>query len=159
MTDDAKPIDLIGYEALYLDAMRGLIRKALERAASPQGLPGEHHFYITFVTRAAGVVGPPEVLARFPDEMTIVLQHQFWDLAVGESEFSVTLSFSGQPKRFAIPYSAISMFRDPAAPFQLQLAADLPPAAEPPAADTPPPVDGADKTSTIVALDAFRKKR
>jgi hypothetical protein len=155
MTDDARPIDLIGYEALYLDAMRGMIRKVLQSAASPQGLPGQHHFYVTFATKAPGVTGPPDVLARFPDEMTIVLQHQFWDLALGESEFSVTLTFSGQPKRFTVPYSAITVFQDPAIRFELRLTPNL------------TPTDGASKQadvaegggSTVVALDAFRKPR
>ena len=83
------------------------MRAALKRAAA-DGLPGEHHFFITFKTAAPGVSGPPELLARYPDEMMVVLQHQFWDLAPGETFFSVTLKFGGQPKTLSVPYAAIT---------------------------------------------------
>ena len=82
--------DEMGYEAMAQDALRGVVRAALERAAMPEGLPGAHHFYITFKTRATGVSVPPDVSEKYPDEMTIVLQHQYWDLAIDETGFSVT---------------------------------------------------------------------
>ena len=92
----------MGYEALQQEALRGVVRAALKRAAT-KGLPGDHHFFITFKTKAPGVSGPPELLGQYPDEMKIVLQNQFWDLAPGETFFSVTLKFGGQPKTLSIP--------------------------------------------------------
>src|SRR4051794_11102594 len=110
MANTPPPKDEMGYEAMAQDALRGVVKMALKRAASPLGLPGEHHLYITVKTRAPGVSAPPELLAQYPDEMTIVLQHQFWDLAPGETFFAVTLKFGGQPKRLSIPYSAVIRF-------------------------------------------------
>src|ERR1700676_2334414 len=95
MSDEAK--DLMGYDALQQEALRGVVRAALKRVAA-KGVPGDHHFYITFRTRAPGVSGPEEVLSQYPDEMMIVLQQQFWDMALGETFFSVTLSFGRQPR-------------------------------------------------------------
>ena len=86
------------YEQLAQDALRGVIRAALERAAGPGGIPGAHHFYITFRTRAPGVSVPPDILAKYPEEMTVVLQHQYWDLKVEPNRFSVMLKFGGMPK-------------------------------------------------------------
>lgn len=108
------------YEQLAQDALRGVIRLALERAAMPEGIPGAHHFYITFKTRAAGVSVPPDVLAKYPDEMTVVLQHQYWDLAVEPDLFSVMLKFGGAPKVLTVPYSAVVRFYDPSVQFLLQ---------------------------------------
>ena len=118
MSTDETPPDMMGYEALQDVALRGVIRGALERANAPGGLPGEHHFYISFRTRAPGVTIAPDLIARYPDEMTIVLQHQFWDLRPGEAGFSVTLQFGGQPKPLTIPYAAVTRFYDPAASVQ-----------------------------------------
>src|SRR3954466_5527353 len=114
------------YEAMAQDALRGVVKTALKRAAAPEGLPGSHHFYITFKTDAAGVSGPNDLLSKYPDEMTIVLQHQYWDLAPGETFFSVTLQFGGQPKRLSIPYAAVTRFYDPSVQFLLQF--EAPPA-------------------------------
>ncbi len=83
MAQDPPVQDLMNYEALAQDALRGVAKAALKRAAAPEGLPGSHHFYITFKTDAAGVSGPNDLLSKYPDEMTIVLQHQYWDLAPG----------------------------------------------------------------------------
>ncbi|ODT87656.1 SspB family protein [Phenylobacterium sp. SCN 70-31] len=156
--------DLMNYEAMAQDALRGVAKASLKRAASPEGLPGSHHFYITFKTDAAGVSGPVDLLSKYPDEMTIVLQHQYWDLAPGETFFSVTLQFGGQPKRLSIPYAAITRFYDPSVQFLLQF--EPPPSApsearpEPksdaraePQAEEPPKGE-----ATIVSLDQFRKK-
>src|ERR1700745_205486 len=155
--------DLMNYEALAQDALRGVVKAALKRAASPEGLPGAHHFYITFKTDAAGVSGPADLLGKYPGEMTIVLQHQFWDLAPGETFFSVTLQFGGQPKRLSIPYAAVTRFYDPSVQFLLQF--EPPPAAPPeasPAAEEAPaepsPAPGPDGPGKIVSLDQFRKK-
>ena len=151
------------YEAMAQDALRGVVKMALKRAASPQGLPGEHHLYITFKTRAPGVSGPPELLAQYPEEMTIVLQHQFWDLAPGETFFAVTLKFGGQPKRLSIPYAAVTRFFDPHVQFMLQFEARQPEPQEEPASPEPgalpaPPPDGAPDEPKVVSLDQFRKK-
>jgi hypothetical protein len=160
MAQDPPAQDLMRYEAMAQDALRGVVKTALKRAAAPEGLPGAHHFYITFKTEAPGVSGPPDLLGKYPDEMTIVLQHQYWDLAPGETFFSVTLQFGGQPKRLSVPYAAVSRFYDPSVQFLLQFEA---PASEvaapteiaPPTQDDPPPADGEAK---IVSLDQFRKK-
>src|SRR5258708_5573568 len=150
------------YEAMAQAALRGVVKAALKRAAAPEGLPGAHHFYITFKTDAAGVSGPPDLLGKYPDEMTIVLQHQYWDLAPGETFFSVTLQFGGQPKRLSIPYAAVTRFYDPSVQFLLQF--------EPPAATEPkvaaaepkpaaePEAPAAESEAKIVSLDQFRKK-
>jgi hypothetical protein len=119
MPNDGKPRDQIGYEALQQEALRGVVRAALKRIAS-KGVPGDHHFFITFKTGAAGVTGPKDLLTQYPDEMMIVLQHQFWDLAPGETFFSVTLRFGGQPKSLSVPYAAITQFWDPSVDYRLR---------------------------------------
>ena len=159
--------DLMQYEAMAQDALRGVVKMALKRAASPHGIPGDHHFFISFRTRAPGVSGPPELLAQFPNEMKIVLQHQFWDLAPGETFFAVTLKFGGQPKRLSIPYSAVTEFFDPHAQFLLQFSGPAPEAEQEPLAEAPdadpdagaaePPAGGDDEPK-VVSLDQFRKK-
>ena len=160
------PPEDLDYNAMAQDALRGVVKMALKRAASPPGLPGDHHFYITFKTGAPGVSGPPELLGQYPDEMTIVLQHQYWDLAPGETFFAVTLKFGGQPKRLSVPYAAVTRFYDPHVNYQLQFEApalERPEAVEEaaaeeevlPAADKPAPGDG---EPNIVSLDQFRKK-
>ena len=158
--------DLMQYEAMAQDALRGVVKMALKRAASPQGIPGDHHFFISFRTHAPGVSGPPELLAQYPSEMKIVLQHQFWDLAPGETFFAVTLKFGGQPKRLSIPYSAVTEFFDPHAQFLLQFSGPAPqvhneaPAAQEPDAgvvEAEPPAAAGDEPK-VVSLDQFRKK-
>jgi hypothetical protein len=160
--------DMIGYDALMQDALRGVVRAALQEAANPRGLPGKHHFYITFRTHAPGVVIPDQLRARYPDEMTIVLEHQFWDLEVYADRFRVILKFSGQPHPITIPLSAVTRFFDPSVKFGLQFEQahtdearmasgdTASPAAQPQQAhtqDAEPPKD-----SSVVSLDAFRKK-
>jgi hypothetical protein len=155
------PEDLMNYEALAQDALRGVVKAALKVAAAPGGIPGDHHFYITFRTRAPGVSGPPDLLGKYPDEMTIVMQHQYWDLAPGETFFTVTLKFGGSPKKLSIPYAAVTRFFDPYVQFGLQFeapAVDIEPVGvEQPAGpeDPTPPVDDGPK---VVSLDQFRKK-
>ncbi len=162
--------DLMNYEALAQDALRGVAKAALKRAAAPDGLPGSHHFYITFKTDAAGVSGPVDLLSKYPDEMTIVLQHQYWDLAPGETFFTVTLKFGGQPKRLSVPYAAVTRFYDPSVQFLLQFeapealeepeaepVAEAPPA-EPQVAEDAPEAKPEGEEPKVVSLDQFRKK-
>ncbi len=149
--------DLIGYENLTQDAMRNVVRAALERAIGPRGLPGRHHFYITFRTQHPGVVVPDQLRQRYPDEMTIVLEHQFWDLEVFPDRFRVILKFAGQPQPIVCPFAALTRFYDPSVRFGLQFEqGGLPGLNEPEAQATAAeagPAEGA-----IVSLDAFRKK-
>jgi hypothetical protein len=149
--------DLMRYDALAQDALRGVVKAALKRAAQPEGLPGEHHLYITFKTQAPGVSGPTDLLSKYPDEMTIVLQHQYEDLAPGETFFAVTLRFGGAPKRLSVPYAAVVRFYDPSVQFMLQFeVADVAPTPTPPEVEDPaqPPGD----EPKVVSLDTFRKK-
>jgi uncharacterized protein len=111
--------DGLRYDAMVETALRGVVRKALGYAAE-RGLPGDHHFYVSFRTTHPGVDIPAQLRARYPTEMTIVLQHQFWGLDVGEEAFAVTLSFSDVPERLTIPFAAISAFADPSVRFGLQ---------------------------------------
>ena len=111
--------DSMDYEALVHSALRGVVRGALARVAE-SGLPGAHHFYIEFRTDAPGVDLAPRLRARFPERMTIVLQHQFHDLEVGGDGFAVTLSFDGKHERLAVPFDAVAAFTDPEASFALQ---------------------------------------
>jgi hypothetical protein len=159
--------DLIGYDQLMQDAMRGVVRASLQSAQGSRGLPGKHHFYITFRTHAAGVVIPDQLSQRYPDEMTIVLEHQFWDLEVFPDYFRVILKFSGQPQPIVIPFAALTRFFDPSVKFGLQF--EQPTLDEPrmaaseggaPAAPTnsaTAPVAEA-VPNAVVSLDAFRKK-
>jgi hypothetical protein len=118
----AMTVDYIRYDILTQDAMRSLVQTVLADAAT-KGLPGEHHFFISFDTRADGVVLSPRLKAQYPKEMTIVLQHQFWDLIVTGDRFEVGLSFSGVPERLVVPFRAITGFADPSVQFVLQFAA------------------------------------
>jgi uncharacterized protein len=115
--------DHIRYDLLVQDAFRGIFRKVLTDAAS-QGLPGEHHFYITFKTHAPGVVLSDRLRAEYPEQMTIILQHQFWDLRVHESGFEVGLSFRRIPEKLEIPFAAVSGFFDPSVNFGAEFTAE-----------------------------------
>jgi len=157
MAIDDKSADLMDYEALQEAALLGVVRAALTRASGPQGLPGDHHFYVSFRTGAPGVSIPEDLCARYPDEMTIVLQNQFWDLAAEQEAFSVTLQFGGRPKSLAIPYAAITRFYDPSVQYLLQFAVPEAPAALAPPASPAVEADG-DDAPKIVSLDQFRKK-
>src|SRR3954468_16365699 len=161
MAQDPNVEDEMHYEAMAQDALRGVVKTALKRAASPAGLPGAHHFYITFKTEAPGVSGPPDLLGKYPDEMTIVLQHQYWDLAPGETFFSVTLKFGGQPKRLSVPYAALTRFYDPSVQFLLQFEAPeiIPQEPEPePEPEVVATAEGGEEAPKIISLDQFRKK-
>jgi uncharacterized protein len=154
--------DLYQYEKMVERALRGVVREALERAAR-EGLRGAHHFYIGFATEAAGVVIPDSLRARYPQEMTIVVQHQYWDLEIGDESFSVRLSFQKQLERLVIPFAAIRSFADPSVNFALEFAvpeAEQAKAGGVPAPIAPPPENPAtEKTSAeVVTLDSFRKR-
>ena len=160
MSGQDLPTDDMRYDVLTQAALRGVIRAALQRANEPDGLPGAHHFYITFKTRAPGVSVPADLLAKYDDEITVVIQHQYWDLAPDEDRFSVVLQFGGQPKKLVVPYAAVTRFYDPSVQFVLQfeppqfeVVAEAPDAAEP--EDDGAPKDDGPK---VVSLDQFRKK-
>ncbi len=110
---------MIDYDALQQDALRGIVRAALQQIAKT-GLPGEHHFYISFLTHGPGVVVSKRLKEKYPHEMTIVLQHRFWDLLVSDERFEVKLTFDGIPERLVVPYAAIKVFIDPSVHFGLQ---------------------------------------
>ena len=112
-------VDHIRYDLLTQQALRGVVRNVLADAVK-KGLPGEHHFYITFDTRADGVRLSQRLRTQYPEEMTIILQHQFWDLAVTDEGFEVGLSFGGIPERLGIRFEAIRGFFDPSVQFGLQ---------------------------------------
>ena len=171
MSDDT-PDSLIPYDENVQEALRAVVGRVLgEVMRSGSELPGSHHFYITFKTGAVGVSIPQSLRERFPDEMTIVLQNKFWDLAVDEHGFSVGLSFNQVPAKLDIPFSAITAFVDPAVDFGLQfqaVAADAaPPRHEDAENDVPgaeaerdgePAVSPADDGSNVVTVDFGRKK-
>ena len=160
--------DLFRYDKMVERALRGVVREALARAAA-SGLPGTHHFYITFQTKHPGTKIPDSLASQYPEDMTIVLEHQFWDLEVEENHFAVTLSFQSRPERLVVPFEAITAFTDPSCKFGLQFQANENGAAgatqaEAPAKPARPETekeslaDKAPKTGEVVALDAFRKK-
>lgn len=167
--------DLMRYDLMAQDALRGLVREALTRAAT-EGLPGEHHFYITFATGFEDVEMPAELRERFPNDMIIVLQHQYWDLEVRETDFSVTLHFNHQPRQLTVPFKSIISFVDPSVQFGLRFQVEGYEPAEPAPGDAPvpEPVRPSDaapeealtdekeeaagaKTGEVVDLNAFRK--
>lgn len=115
--------DLIRYDLLVQDALKGVVRKVLTDA-SRHGLPGEHHFYISFLTGHPGVRLSNRLREKYPQEMTIVVQHQFWDLHIGETAFEIGLSFSNIPERLHIPYDALTGFFDPSVQFGLKFNGD-----------------------------------
>ncbi len=154
---------LLPYARWAEEAMRAVVADALTYVAA-HGLPGEHHFYITFRTDALGVSMPAHLKARYPDEMTIVLQHRFWDLKLDQAReiFSVGLSFGGVPAALVVPLKAVTAFADPHVRFGLRFQGEAPPAAaEAPgasAAPTPAAAPGAPVQPQVVRLDAFRRR-
>jgi hypothetical protein len=177
------PTDLIRYDLLVQDALRSVVRKVLADTARA-GLPGDHHFNIAFKTQAPGVVLPAAIKSRFPDEMSIILQHEFWDLVVGPDDFEVSLNFSRKPERLTVPFDAITGFTDPSVPFGFKLEPRVgekrtepraAPAPAPPPPAKPAPANPADPAAMkpaapaekpaepagpakVVSIDAFRKK-
>ena len=168
MSDDAAPPEsLLPYDAWAEEALREVAIRALEHAAA-EGLPGEHHYYLTFRTDHPGTTVPGHLKARYPQEITIVLQHQFEDLNVDRdaARFGVTLFFGGVPSRLVVPFGALTMFHDPHVRFGLRFPAlgiegpnfeDAVPAEEPAAEEPPPPAEP-QGPAQVVSLDAFRRK-
>jgi uncharacterized protein len=161
MSDDqTTPESLLPYEAWTQNALRQVVVRAVAHAGE-HGLPGQHHFYITFRTDHPGVVIPPRLRAQYPQEMTIVLQHQFWDLKVDEATgvISVGLTFGGTPASLVIPLDAVTAFADPAVRFGLGFQPVVPEAAEAPAEEAgEPPAEVPAETPQVVSLDAFRRR-
>lgn len=165
---DETPDSLIPYDEIVQEALRAVVGRVLGEIEAGGGtLPGNHHFYITFKTGARGVSIPPHLRERFPDEMTIVLQNKFWDLAVNEDGFQVGLSFNQLPSKLVIPFAAITAFVDPAVDFGLQFQAVVPDLEPEPHEDAEndspergenPDVKGADDGSNVVTVDFGRKK-
>lgn len=112
--------DLMNYEQMTQLALRGVVRDAIRRVIREDGLPGAHHFYITFLTRYPGVEIDENLAQKYPEEITIVLEHQFWDLTANTEDFEVTLKFGGVPKYLKVPYTALTRFHDPSVGFALQ---------------------------------------
>jgi uncharacterized protein len=160
MTDEQQPTveSLLPYDEWTEAAMRQVVVRALAHVAE-QGLPGEHHFYITFRTQHPGVVMPPRLRAQYPQEMTIVLQHQFWDLKVDEDAglVSVGLSFGGVPSTLVIPLGAIVAFADPHIRFGMRFRPDGEVADTAPGQAPAPDEQEADEPQ-VVSLDAFRRR-
>jgi uncharacterized protein len=166
MEDDQKqrPDSLLPYEKWIEQALRHVVAQAIEHVAA-QGLPGGHHFYITFRTGHPGVEIPQRVRAQYPQEMTIVLQHQFWDLAFNRETqaIQVGLSFGGVPSKLVIPLDAVVEFADPHIRYGLRFqAADTPAGEEPPLPPPPeatePPAEKDAEPGQVVSLDAFRRR-
>jgi hypothetical protein len=161
---DESPESLIPYDEIVQDALRAVVGRVLREVERSGGLPGDHHFYITFKTRMPGVSIPKHLMERFPDEMTIVIQHRFWDLKVEEEGFSVGLSFGGVAAALQVPFAAVTQFHDPAVEFALTFQANA--SEEPPEeheqAENDRPEAGAaepaDDGSNVVSVDFTRKK-
>jgi hypothetical protein len=172
--DLSMPEDLMRYDLLAQNALKGVVREAL-RIAETSGLPGEHHFYIAFNTRHPGVELSEKIAQRYPREMTIVLQHQYWNLRVLDDRFEVELSFDNVPEHLVIPFDAVKGFLDPAVQFGLQFemagaerrprevespkqAAAKAEAEAPPPEAAPAEAPAPEEAAKVVSLDQFRKK-
>lgn len=160
--NDSAPDSLIPYDEIVQEALRAVVGRVLGEVEA-NGLPGEHHFYITFKTRAPGVDIPDHLIAKFPDEMTIVLQNRYWDLSVSSDRFEVGLSFNQISSMLHIPFAAITSFVDPAVDFALQFQVDEVEGAldshEPAQNDgDQEPVEVVDDGSNVVTVDFGKKK-
>jgi len=167
--EEQRPESLLPYNDWTEEALRHVVVSAI-RYAAEHGLPGEHHFYLTFRTDHPGTVIPPRLRAQYPQVMTIVLQHQFWDLNMDEEAGLITvgLSFGGVPASLAIPLAAVTAFADPHVRFGLQFRTPDLPAEEPEAPEAAEPGDGATEETVapaaaeeppqVVSLDAFRRR-
>jgi uncharacterized protein len=160
--NDTTPDSLIPYDEIVQDALRAVVGRVLGEVESAGGLPGEHHFYITFKTRAPGVDIPQHLLERFPDEMTIVIQNRYWDLKVRPTAFEVGLSFNQVPAKLHVPFAAITGFVDPAVNFALQFQVASADEAEAPehseAGNDAPIAEPIEDGSNVVSVDFTRKK-
>jgi hypothetical protein len=159
MTDET-PESLIPYDEIVQEALRDVVGRVLREVEQSGGLPGDHHFYITFNTRMPGVSIPKHLSERFPEEMTIVIQHRFWDLKVEDDTFSVGLSFGGVPATLTVPFAAVTDFVDPAVDFSLKFQANAAESVheEHEEAENDAPLGEADDGSNVVNVDFTRKK-
>ena len=156
--------DLIRYDILVQDALRGVMKRILHEVGQT-GLPGEHHFFITFDTLAPGVRISNRLRERYPEQMTIVLQFQFWDLKVSDHGFEIGLSFNDIAEKLVVPFSSVRGFYDPSVNFELEF--DAPPVVEasapleiaPPETPATPAEKPADGSAQVVSLDSFRQKK
>lgn len=176
MADKRGAEEDLHYDVMVETALRGVVRQALQQVAE-HGLPGEHHFYITYRSDHPSVVMPDSLRDRYPREMTIVLQYQFWDLEVGEDAFAVTLTFNNVSERLHVPFEAVVAFADPSVRFGLQFDAgdedesgedtgheqasnaQTVPGEEPAEGEDGEPDSGGDGNEKVVTLDKFRKKQ
>lgn len=154
------PESLIPYDEIVQEALRDVVGRVLREVEQTGGLPGGHHFYITFKTKMPGVSIPKHLVERFPDEMTIVIQHRFWDLNVADHEFSVGLSFGGVPSTLVVPFAAVTDFVDPAVDFSLKFQANAPGEHEEhdEAENDVPVAAPAEDGSNVVSVDFTKKK-
>ena len=152
------PDSIIPYSDIVQDSLRAVVGRVLA-SVGPDGdsLPGDHHFYITFKTRAEGVQIPQHLAERFTDEMTIVLQNKFWDLKAGDESFSVGLTFSGTPTTVIVPYQAITAFMDPSVDFGLQFASSIPGQEEPGQPAVRPVTAHSEPGENVVTVDFGRR--
>ena len=164
--DDLLDENILRYDRMVETALRGVVKEAIQEVMK-DGLPGDHHFYITFMTDYPGVKIPDYLRDRYPGEMTIVLQFQFYDLDVDDERMQVTLSFNNVPEKLEVPLAAITIFADPSVNFALQfqpMGEDVDPDYDPDGDDDGDeggdgaPKGGAKSTGEVVSLDKFRKK-
>ena len=157
---DEIPESQIPYDEIVQEALRDVVGRVLGEIEQAGSLPGDHHFYITFRTRMPGVSIPKHLMERFPEEMTIVLQHRYWDLKVEADQFSVGLSFGGVPSTLVVPFASVTRFHDPAVEFSLTFQADggedL--IEEPDEAENDAPLEPAKDGSNVVSVDFTKKK-
>lgn len=155
-------MDNLDYDEMIQEALRDVVRKTLKTVSS-KGLPGDHHFYITFRTDRPDVSMPKYLREQHPDEVTIVLQHQFWDLKIEDKSFAVTLSFNGHHERLVVPYGALVSFMDPSVKFGLQFtpteSSEIHPHPPYPDEENGEKKEGESKPSNIVTLSSFRKNK
>jgi len=157
---DETPESQIPYDEIVQEALRDVVGRVLREVERSGGLPGDHHFYITFNTRVPGVSIPAHLSERFPYEMTIVIQHRFWDLKVEDDAFSVGLSFGGVPATLRVPFAAVTDFVDPAVDFSLKFQANATESARESheEAENDAPLAEAEDGSNVVSVDFTRKK-
>jgi len=158
---DGLPDSLIPYDEIVQEALRAVVGRVLGSVAENGGLPGDHHFYITFKTQANGVDIPARLIERFPDEMTIVMQNRYWDLVVNDTGFSIGLSFNQVPSKLVIPYAAVTGFHDPSVNFELRFQAQEGPEGPDPhdeAENDGPTATPVEDGSNVVSVDFKRKK-
>ena len=148
--------DLMNYEQMTQLALRGVVRDAIRRVIREDGLPGAHHFYITFLTRYPSVEIDESLASKYPEEITIVIEHQFWDLQAHAEEFEVTLKFGGIPKYLKVPYHAVTRFHDPSVGFALQFD---PPKEMEPAAPVLAKLKSVKAKKTKVTQDSSKSKK